>query len=618
MPGIVGLITKRPSQSAAAELGRMVESICHESFYRTGTWIDESLGVYVGWTVMAGSFSDGMPLRCERDDVCMVFSGEEYSDGRTAHQVRGPSDSVGSIESGYLVRQYKETPNFIENLNGMFHGLIADRARGVATLFNDRYGMHRLCYHESKDSFYFATEAKAILAVRPELRATDPRSLGEFVACSCVLENRTIFKEIRVLPAASAWTFRNALLESKSTYFEPRQWEDQTTLSAESYYQELRSTLLTNLPKYFGGRQQMGIAMTGGLDTRVILASHPPAPGSLPSYTFGGPFRESQDVRIGRQIASICHQSHRVIEVGDEFLAGFPDYAHRTIYLTEGTVDVNRASDLYVSGKARGIAPAKVVGTYGSEIVRHSVMFKPTEPLVGLFCRDFLPRVHDAGTTYAALRQQHPVTFAAFRQSPWYHHGVLALEESQLTVRSPFMDNDFVRTVYRAPQEDSTNGDVRLRLIKDGSPALGRVRSDRGVGGNGGHLTSTLARAFQEFTFKAEYAYDYGMPQSVARIDHLLSGFHLERLFLGRHKLLHFRVWYRDALSKYVREMLLDRQTLSRPYLEPKRVEAVVNAHIKGERNYTTEIHKLLSLELLHRLFLDTGEFRAISPSSPK
>src|SRR5271170_6147717 len=113
MPGIVGLITKRPRQSAAAQLGRMVESICHERFYRTGTWIDEAMGVYVGWTVMTGSFSDGMPLQCERDDVCMVFSGEEYSDGRTAHQVRSPGDSVGSIESGYLVRQYKETPNFL-------------------------------------------------------------------------------------------------------------------------------------------------------------------------------------------------------------------------------------------------------------------------------------------------------------------------------------------------------------------------------------------------------------------------------------------------------------------------------------------------------------------------
>jgi asparagine synthase (glutamine-hydrolysing) len=604
VPGIVGFITRKPRATVKAQLLPMVHSVGHESFYESGTYADESLGVYVGWTALKGSFSDGMLLRNEREDVSLVFSGEEYSDPRTVHELRSRGHCIGSSESGYLVHLYEEDPNFVQNLNGMFHGLIVDRTRGAVTLFNDRYGMHRLYYHESKDGFYFATEAKAILAVRPELRASDPRALGEFVACSCVLENRTIFKDIHVLPAASAWTFRNAELERKNTYFEPGQWEHQTPLAAESYYQELRSILSTNLPRYFASRQQMGIAMTGGLDTRVILSCHSPAPGSLQSYTFGSKFRDSQDVRIGRQIASICRQPHQVIEIGNEFLTGFPDYAKRSIYITEGTVDVYRASDLYVSEKVREIAPAKIVGTYGSEILRHAVMFKPAEPLAGLFCPDFVSNVRDAGTTYAALRQQHPVTFAAFRQSPWYHHGVLALEQSQLTVRSPFMDNDFVRTVYRAPKENSANGDVRLRLIRDGSPALGRIRSDRGVGGKRGCLTSFLSRAFQEFTFKAEYAYDYGMPQSVARIDHFLSGLHLERLFLGRHKLLHFRVWYRDQLSQYVRQMLLDPLTLSRPYLQKKTVETVVESHLNGAQNYTMAIHKLLTLELLQRLFL--------------
>jgi asparagine synthase (glutamine-hydrolysing) len=235
------------------------------------------------------------------------------------------------------------------------------------------------------------------------------------------------------------------------------------------------------------------------------------------------------------------------------------------------------------------------------------VVFKPVEPIAGLFSPDLMPQVQHAGTTYAELRRQNPVTFAAFRQSPWYHHGVLALEKSRLSVHSPFMDNDFVRTVYRAPKQSSANGDVRLRLIRDGSRALAQIPSDRGVGGNGGALSSSLMRAYQEFTFKAEYAYDYGMPQAVSRIDHFFAPLRLERLFLGRHKLLHFRVWYRDQLAKYVREMLLDPRTLSRPYLQKKTVETVIEGHLKGGLNYTMTIHKLLTLELLHRLFVEAG-----------
>ena len=72
-----------------------------------------------------------------------------------------------------------------------------------------------------------------------------------------------------------------------------------------------------------------------------------------------------------------------------------------------------------------------------------------------------------------------------------------------------------------------------------------------------------------------------------------VSPLHLERLFLGRHKLLHFRVWYRDALADYVRNVLLDPRTLARPYIERKGVEAIVRGHLGGGENHTTAIHKL-------------------------
>jgi asparagine synthase (glutamine-hydrolysing) len=603
MPGIFGLISKMPGAMAERQLQKMGETQRHESFYTSGAWKDEGLGIYIGWTALPDSFSDGMPLTNERGDVSLVFSGEEYPEPGTTERLRHQGHSLSSDDASYLVHLYEDDPQFFVKLNGMFHGLLVDRAAGTAILFNDRYGMHRIYYHEGKDAFYFATEVKAILAVRPELRQADPRGLGEFVACSCVLENRTIFKDVHVLPGASSWSFRNGSIDQKTTYFLPREWEEQDPLEAEPFYRELRDVFSRNLPRYFNGHQRVGMTLTGGLDTRVIMAWHKPAPKSLPCYTFGGMFRECQDVRLARRVANVRQQAHEVLTVGKEFLSKFPYYAERSVYLTEGGVDVYRASDLYVSERARNLAPVKVVGTYGSEIVRQMVMFKPMAPSPELFRPDFMPSVEQAGTTYSELRQQNPVTFAAFRQSPWYHSRILSLEQSQLSVRSPFLDNDFVRTIYRAPKD--LRDDVRLRLIRDGDSTLAGIRSDRGIGGDSGALTSAVSRGAMEFTFKAEYAYDYGMPQWVARIDHLLAPLRLERLFLGRHKLLHFRVWYRDSLADYVRQTLLDPKTLARPYLERKGVEAIVRGHLGGGENHTTAIHKLLTMELLHRLFLD-------------
>jgi len=599
VPGIVGLITKRPRQWAEPQLLQMVAALRHEPFYRVGTWIDESLGVYAGWTVIENSFADGMPLHDRKLERTLIFSGEEYEQ----RSARAEGDES---QASYLLRLAANDPSFLSGLDGLFHGLLADSANGSVTLFNDRYGMHRLCFHESMETFYFAAEAKAILAARPELRVPSPQGLGELLACSCVLENRTVFKDIAVIPAGSRWVFRNGALKQKETYFSPKEWEEQELLDDESFYQGLQESLLMGLPRYFEGPERTAIALTGGMDTRVIMAQYRPVAGSLPTYTFGGMFRDCRDVQLARRVADICGQTHQVIPVGDEFLSNFPHYAERTVYITEGGVDVYRASDLYVSERARQIAPAKVVGTYGSEIVRHAVMFKPMLPADQLFQGDLVSEVRRAHDTYAAIRRVHPVTFAAFRQSPWYHHGVLALEQTQLTVRSPFLGNNFVAAVYRAPATLSPDEDVRLRLIADGSTALRRIPSDRGVGGTLDPLTSALARAYFEFTFKAEYACDYGMPQWAARMNSWVSPLHLERIFLGRHKFLHYRVWYRDALAPYVQDILLDPRTLSRPFLKRENVERTVREHVRGTRNSTTAIHKLLTMELLFRRFFDT------------
>jgi asparagine synthase (glutamine-hydrolysing) len=605
VPGIVGLVTKKPRQWAEPQLVRMVESLRHESFYVTGTWIDESLGVYVGWVARENSFADGMPIRNERDDVILVFSGEDYPEPGTPRRLKERGHRFEECGPSYLVHLYEEDPDFLKNLNGHFQGLVADRKRGTATLFNDRFGLQRVYVHESQDAFYFSAEAKAILAVRPELRTVDAQGLGEYISCGCVLENRTLFRDIYTLPPGSAWSFRNGAVDKRELYFEPREWEEQEPLDTEGYYTQLRDAFATTLPRYFSGPERVGVSLTGGLDTRIIMAWRKAPADSLPCYTFGSMYRENQDVRLARRVAEICGQPYQTITVDEKCLARFPYYAERTLYLTDGCVDISRSADLYNNEMARQIAPVRMVGTFGSEIIRGSVMFKAVMPSVDVFRPEMLKQVSRAVGTYRAQLRGHRTSVVAFRQPAAYHFGVLMLEQTQLTLRSPYLDNEVVRTVFRAPRVEEGE-DVRLRLIRDGSPALARLRTDRGLGGSNG-LAGAAARAYQEFTFKAEYAYDYGMPQWVARVDHAFAPFHLERLWMGRHKLFHFRWWYRTVLAKYVQDILLDPRTLARPYLERRGVEAVVRGHLKGNRNYTTEIHRLLSLELIHRIFVDSS-----------
>lgn len=596
MPGIVGLMTRMPREQAACQLRRMLSSLRHEAFYETGIWIDETLGIYVGWCE-PNSVSAQMPMSNADESVLLLFSGEEFS------ETKGRDYGLGGRGSEYLIQSYANDRSFPAQLNGRFHGIAVDKVRGEIVLFNDRFGMHRLYYHESKDAFYFAVEAKAILSVCPSLKNLDPRGLGEFISCGCVLQNRTLFDGISVLPGAARWKLSDSGAVRKERYFDRSEWEQQTQLEGEAYYREIRDVFTQNLPKYFEAQAPIGMSLTGGLDTRMIMAWQKPAPGSLPCYTFGGKIRDCQDVVVARQVAHVCRQPHSIIRVGDDFLKGFPKYAERAVYLTDGCVDVSRSVDLYINQAARRIAPVRMTGNYGGEVMRRVRAFKPVRPLTGLYSNELGAYFQQAEATYAKLLESHPLSFAVFEQAPWHHYGLLALEQTQVILRTPYLDNDFVRTVFRAPESSCVSNDVCLRLIAEGDSKLAKIRTDRGLGEGGPRMT--LLRALLQFQFKAEYAYDYGMPQWFAPIDGFLSPLRPERLFLGRHKFAHFRIWYRGALSSYIREVLLDSKSLCRPHIERTRVEALVKDHLAGRQNHTVELHKLLTIELIYRQLLD-------------
>jgi hypothetical protein len=56
--------------------------------------------------------------------------------------------------------------------------------------------------------------------------------------------------------------------------------------------------------------------------------------------------------------------------VGAEFLSQFHDLAERAVYISDGTMDVTGSIDLYVQGLARQIAPVRLSGVCGGEILR--------------------------------------------------------------------------------------------------------------------------------------------------------------------------------------------------------------------------------------------------------
>jgi len=346
------------------------------------------------------------------------------------------------------------------------------------------------------------------------------------------------------------------------------------------------------------------MSLTGGLDSRMLLAWAGAEPGSLPCYTFGGPYRDCADVRIARHLAALAGQPHTTLPIRDDFFRDFSALAERTVYLSDGTMDVSGAVELHANARAREIAPVRVTGNYGSEILRANVAFRPRRLDRSHFTPEFSDLMDEAEGTYRTEAAGSQLSFIAFKQVPWHHYARLSLEQSQLIVRSPFLDNELVALAYRVPAALATSPLPALALIAAGNPDFATLATDRALRYRPRPISDPLVHAWQEFTAKAEYAYDYGMPPWLARLDHRLAPLRLERLFLGRHKFYHFRIWYKRQLRD---SLLAWRETLSMPagVYESGVPTRLIQEHLAGKSNHTTAIHQLLTVSLAQAQFIE-------------
>lgn len=589
MPGITGIFASEPKLPVnLSRLTTMTEALAHEKFHSHRQEIDPNQGSLLGWAWDVAIADHQQIYWNDTRDVGVLFSGENFYDTIPRFLISYESQGLAALRS----------------LNGSFSGVIIDHREKKQILFNDRYGSARIYWHQSGDNFYFSSEAKSLLRVQPALRKIDQRSLGEHYAVGCVLQNRSLYQGIELLPPGSAWTFQVPGRIEKSRYFEPFEWEQQTALSPQDYEEALVDTFQRVLPRYVQASARLGMSLTGGLDSRMILACLPAPEGSLPCYTFGGTYRDCADVRIARQLAQMAGQNHTVIEVGPKFLEQFLHLAERNIYLSDGTMDVSGAVELFVNRIARTIAPIRLTGNYGSETLRANIAFRPRSLPTGIYKSNFREAIAAATETYRQEVAIHRLSFIAFKQVPWHHYARRSIECSQLVPRSPFLDNDLVSLAYRAPAGQENSAQPVLHLIARANQAMGLLGTDRLLRSRRTTILNRAARTWNEFTIRAEYAYDYGMPQWLARVDRAITPLHLEKLFLGRHKFYHFRIWYRTALAKSVRD--LARRNQLETWYQPGAVQHVVDSHTSGRANHTLELHRLLSLQLIEQQMLRT------------
>src|SRR5271157_5829607 len=157
MPGIFGIIRREPYEGIQRDLSLMGETMRHETYYVGSQYVSREIGVYLGWWSHPCSLGERMPLISRDKRFVLIMVGENYP----GHRKSISPGSNGGLDAGAqdLLRLYEDSEDkFIESLNGWFCGVALDLNLQKITLFNDRYGMSRVYFHQGKEEFVFASE----------------------------------------------------------------------------------------------------------------------------------------------------------------------------------------------------------------------------------------------------------------------------------------------------------------------------------------------------------------------------------------------------------------------------------------------------------------------------
>ncbi len=276
MCGIAGIINlKEPIPLSTNSLGRMTSCLRHRGPNESGIYIDDWAGITQTRLSIIDLFEGTQPIHNENKNLWIVFNGEIYNYIELRRNLIENGHKFYTLtDTEVILHLYEdEKENCLNKLNGQFAFAIWNSITKEIFIARDRVGKKPLFYTIYKNQFYFASEIKAIFINNEISRNIDFISLNQIFTFWTTLPGRTIFKDIKELPAGyyiklkknlisinKYWDFEFANSNNEINY----KIDDIAWFSKELILDAVNIRLRADVP--------VGCYLSGGLDSSGIAA----------------------------------------------------------------------------------------------------------------------------------------------------------------------------------------------------------------------------------------------------------------------------------------------------------------------------------------------------------
>ncbi|MBE9113032.1 hypothetical protein IQ273_26980 [Nodosilinea sp. LEGE 07298] len=294
----------------------MAKLLMHRQFYRQTEPVVDRYFAGVQITTAPAKSRESF---CADGGVYVWIDGELYPSGQ-AHNSQPVPSSLGQGYSGARVllnayqRQHHQA--LLRHLDGIFCAVIYDSNQAQVHLISDRYGLRRLYWTVHRGVLFWFPEIKALLGLSGYTPTLNREAIEDFLGIRYIQGNQTFLAGVSLLPAATllTWDIQAATCHPNRYWWWteiPRRTDIPKTSHAD-LEADLANLFSSAVSRRCQPHESVGLTLSGGLDSRAILAAIPSAQGPINCLTYGQ--AGCQDSSIAQRAAAIAQAKFHLCE----------------------------------------------------------------------------------------------------------------------------------------------------------------------------------------------------------------------------------------------------------------------------------------------------------------
>ena len=317
LAGIVGDADPGRARDATAE---MLAALAHRGPDAEGleSWPGAVLG-HRRLSIFDLSDAGRQPMLSVDRSVGVLFNGAIYNFRslraeleRCGHRFRSQTDTE------VLVYGYQEwgIDELLRRLRGMFAIAIWDARDDRLFLIRDRMGVKPLVYAVADGTLAFASTVRALRCAGFG-HAIDDLGVAEFLEYGFVTDARSIYRDVRKLPAASILEWHGGRYQIREYWSLPQ--VSRCSISFEETVEETERLFLAAVRKRLDADVPVGALLSGGVDSSLVCWGISHLGADITAFTVGTPGSPADETDDARATAHALKIRHVVLPLsGDD------------------------------------------------------------------------------------------------------------------------------------------------------------------------------------------------------------------------------------------------------------------------------------------------------------